>query len=64
MLPMLTPAEIKSMLGMILGFMNPETLGGMISWLAEPGVLAGVLGMMMQMIGGMFGTMLQAANLS
>jgi len=57
MLPMLTPAGIKGLLSMMLGFMNPETLGGMISWLTEPGVLAGLLGTMVQMIGGMFGTM-------
>jgi hypothetical protein len=56
-LSMLNPTGIKGMLSMILGFMNPETLGGMISWLTEPGVLAGVLGMMMQMVSEMLGAM-------
>jgi hypothetical protein len=53
-LSMLNPATIKSMLSMMLGFMNLETIKGMISWLTEPGVLAGLLGWVGQMISGLF----------
>jgi hypothetical protein len=58
MMSMLNPEAMKSMLGMMLGFCNPETLGGMISWLTEPGVLAALLDMMMQMVRDMLGAML------
>jgi len=48
MQPMLSLAGLKSMLGMMLGFL-PQ-IPGMIKWICTPGVLPGLLGWMGSMM--------------
>jgi hypothetical protein len=49
MQPMLSLAGIRSMLGMMLGFLPPQ-IPGMIKWICTPGVLPGLLGWMGSMM--------------
>jgi len=49
MQPMLSLAGIRSMLGMMLGFL-PQ-IPGMIKWICTPGVLPGFLDFMTGMMG-------------
>ena len=49
MQPMLSLAGMKSMLGMMLGFL-PQ-MPGMLKWICTPGVLPGLLGGISSMMG-------------
>ena len=49
MQPMLSLAGMKSMLGMMLGFL-PQ-MPGMLRWICTPGVLPGLLGGISSMMG-------------